>query len=122
MTLKQILKIGSALLFLYAVFGYLFPFWGLSEFSHNENLWHLVLAIVLNIAAELPKRWQLWLIAVISLKFLALGLYGFGHTLPADITIRSWHISAHLDTFDNYSNTLLGLVFTWLYVTRRNKS
>lgn len=119
MPLKQILKISSALFFLYAVFGYLFPEWGGTVFSNNENLAHLITAIVLSIAVELPAKWQKWIVFVLAIKLIALGLYGFGHVAPADIMLKNTLIPTHLDTFDNYSNIVLGLVFAWLWVSRR---
>lgn len=118
-TIKQILKISSALFFLYSVFGSLFPEWGGTVFSNNENLAHLITAIVLSIAVELPARWQKWLVVLLALKLIALGLYGFGHVAPADIFIQRLTIPAHLDIFDNYSNILIGLFFAWLWLHRR---
>ncbi len=121
MSLKQILKISSALFFLYSVFGYLFPAWGGIVFSNNENLAHLITAIVLSIAVELPAKWQKWIVFVLSLKLIVLGLYGFGHVAPADIVIKSTVIPAHLDSFDNYSNVVIGLLFAYLWIKNRSK-
>lgn len=119
MTTKQIFKISSAFLFLYSVFGYLFPEWGGTVFSNNENLAHLITAIILSIAVELPYRWQKWLVLIIAFKFIVLGLYGFAHVAPTDIALKNKLIPAHLDTFDDYSNITIGLAFAWIWIKNR---
>ncbi len=121
MSLKQTLKISGASLFLYAVFGYLFPEWGGTVFSNNENLAHLLVAIALVIVVELSARWQTRLIVLLAIFFLALGLYGFAHIAPADILFKNTLIPAHLDTFDNYVHVLLGLFFGWFSIQSFNR-
>lgn len=122
MTIKQVLKVSGTLLFLFAIFGYLFPEWGRTEFSNNENLFRLIIAGLLVLAAELSVKWRRVTLAIVTLAFLALGIYGFTRYLPADVVIRTLTIPAHLDKFDNYLHVLLGLFFGWFAIHSLNRS
>jgi hypothetical protein len=117
MTTKQILKILGTLLFLYGVFGYIFPHWGHVQFTNNENLWHVTTGLIAIImaSASLPSRRNTLL--VLALLYLVLGIYGFTLHHPTDFHIK--HITAQLDTFDNYAHVVIGLIFSWFWLSNR---
>lgn len=115
---RRLLRIAASLLFLLSVFGYLFPNWGNTVFSANENLFHLVTAVVaIVLTASSPTvRW--WTVAGLAAVFLALGILGFSEPPPVDIHLKTRLIVAHLDLFDTIVHLIAGLVLTWLWLNR----
>jgi uncharacterized membrane protein len=118
MTTKSMMKVFGTLLFLFGIFGYLFPDWGKTIFSNNENLAHILLGLLLIVTAELPLLWQKWIVSLVGVFFLFLAIYGFSHVAPTDIHVKKTIITAHLDPFDNYFNLIVGLMLAWLMIGR----
>ncbi len=121
MQTKSALKIIGTSLFLYGVFGFLFPHWHNTFFTNNENLFHLLTGLVALVLAESSALHRRWTLVILALLYLVLGLTGFSLNHPADFHIK--HSTAQLDEFDNYVHILFGLLLAWFWLTsQRQKS
>jgi hypothetical protein len=116
---KQILKVGGTLLFLFGVFGYIYPKWGNVQFSNNENLFHVITGLLAVLMAEFSVQKQRIAMLVLVLIYLALGIYGFYLKQPTDFHIKN--VTAQLDLFDNISHTLIGLAWAWFWLRTKSK-
>lgn len=121
MQTKQALKVLGTILFLYGIFGYLFPEWGGTVFSENENLFHLVTGLAAVFMSNFSLLHRKWTLLVLAILYLALGIYGFSAFLPADIHIKSVTIKAHIDEFDNYVNLIIGLISAYIWLQGRKQ-
>jgi hypothetical protein len=120
MSSKQVLKVLGTLLFLFGVFGYIFPHWGHVQFTNNENLWHVVTGVIAIMMASVSPQNRRYTLLIWAALYLILGIYGFALKHPADFHIK--HITAQLDMVDNYIHVLIGLVFAWFWLNNRKKS
>lgn len=116
---KQILKVGGTLLFLFGVFGYIFPKWGGTQFSNNENLFHVVTGLLAVFIAELSLQKQRLALIVLALIYIAIGVYGFYLKQPTDFHLGK--VTAQLDLFDNIAHVVIGLAWSWFYLRLRSR-
>ncbi len=116
MEMKSALKVFGTLLILLAVFGFLFPNWGHTVFTNNENLFHLLVGLAAILLAEFSSPVRQGSLLILALAFLALGVYGFVLKHPADFHIK--HVTAQLDLVDNILHLLFGLGFAWGWFNR----
>jgi hypothetical protein len=114
MSYNQVLKVGGTILFLFGVFGYIYPKWGGTQFTNNENLFHVLTGLIAVFLAELSAPKQRIAIAVLALIYIALGVYGFALKQPTDFHIGT--IKAQLDLFDNIAHVVIGLGWAWFYL------
>jgi hypothetical protein len=117
MQTRPALKVLGTLLFLYGVFGYIFPHWGKVVFTNNENLFHVLTGVgAILFASATPPRRKITLFAL-ALLYLGLGIYAFTIKHPMDFHIKN--ISAQLDEVDNYIHIIIGLTFAWFWLGSR---
>jgi hypothetical protein len=114
METKSVLKVFGTLLLLLSLFGYLFPDWGKVDFTNNENLAHLLLALLAFFMATFSNSIRAKAIFGFSLLFLLWGLYGFMLPKPTDFHLGV--ITMQLDEFDNYLHLVMGLALSWFWL------
>jgi len=120
MNSKSVLKVLGTLLFLFGVFGYIFPNWHHTVFTNNENLFHVVTGLAAIMLASATINYRRYTLLTWAAVYLLLGIYGFALKHPADFHIK--HITAQLDVVDNYLHILFGLAFAWYWLNFRKKS
>ncbi len=119
MQTKQGLTILGTLLLLVGVFGYIFPHLPSTTFHNNENLFHVVAAILsLGFASAVAKTRNRALLAY-AVIFWVLGLYGFFASNPDYLHIKSYSYAISLDTADNYLHIVFGLAYAWTWLRFR---
>jgi len=114
---KQALTVLGTILFLYGVFGYIFPHWGHVEFTNNENLFHVITGLAAVLMANFSDMYRRYTFLIVALLYLALGVYGFTLRQPTAFHIK--HITAQIDMIDNYIHGVIGLAFAWYWLRNR---
>lgn len=120
MSTQQALRVLGTLLFLYGVFGYIFPEWGKTLFSNNENLFHVLTGLGALLLANFSPSHRRLTLLVLALLYLGLGIYGFTLAQPTDFRLKA--ITAQLDDVDNYIHVAFGLAFAWFWLNARKTS
>ena len=119
MQTKQPLTVLGTLIFLLGVFGYIFPIWHATRFTNNENLLHVVIAVLLWLAAAWDAKKRVGSLLVAALLFLALGVYGF--TLKDPNYFVNSRLFIRFDAVDNYIHAIGALIFTWFWLQNRHR-
>jgi hypothetical protein len=119
---KQALKVLGTLLFLYGVFGYIFPKWGGVHFTNNENLVHVVTGILVILFSNASSKWRTIIAVIITIFYLSWGIWGFTLKQPLDAKIlikNKLNLSTQLDEVDNYAHIVTSLGFAWFFLSTR---
>jgi hypothetical protein len=117
MQTKPSLTILATLLFLLGVFGYIFPTWHNTHFTNNENLFHVLIAVVLWMVAGADAKKRMLGLLLSALVFLAFGIFGF--TLKQPLILIHHRQFMQLDEVDNYFHIVFGLAFAWVWLRNR---
>ncbi len=117
MQTKQPLTVLGTLIFLLGVGGYIFPTWQATRFTNNENLLHVIIALLLWLAAAWEPKKRLASLLVAALVFLALGIYGF--TLKDLNYFVNNRLFFRFDAVDNYVHCVFALAFAWFWLKNR---
>lgn len=114
MQTKPTLRVLGTLLFLYGAFGYIFPQWGQTVFTNNENLFHVLTGLGAILYSHSSVKRARNTLFILALAYLALGIYGFTLRQPTDFKIK--RITAQLDETDNYTHAVIGVAFAWFWL------